>query len=206
MTGRLSRAELERIEADVREHLAAKPRRLAHSLSVADTAVRLAEAYGVDPTLARAAGLLHDWEKASTGEEQERRARELGLDLGVDPSLVRPLLHGPLAARELPARYPGLPEEVWHAVAVHTTASARMSPLDEVLFVADGIEPLRGDVPALERQRALVGRASLDDLFWRSFVDGIVYVLEGGRYLYPGTIDVYNALARSRAGARDGSR
>ncbi len=44
-----------------------------------------------------------------------------------------------------------------------------------------------------------MGIAPLDDLFWDSFVGGIAYVLQGGRYLYPGTIDVYNALAARRA-------
>ena len=63
-------------------------------------------------------------------------------------------------------------------------------------------EPLRPDTPGIERSRSLVGVASLDDLFWESFVGGIVYVLEGGRYLYPGTIEVYNALAARRAEGR----
>ena len=91
---------------------------------------------------------------------------------------------------------------MWHAISVHTSAAVDMGPLDEVLFVADGIEPLRPDTPGIERSRSLVGVASLDDLFWESFVGGIVYVLEGGRYLYPGTIEVYNALAARRAEAR----
>lgn len=196
-----SAALLARIEADVREQLAPKPRRLAHSLSVAETAESLALAYGVDPFLARCAGLLHDWEKASSGSEQEAHARELGIDLGVDLSLVRPLLHGIVAARELPSRYPELPAELWHAIEVHTTAATEMSPLDEVLFVADGIEPLRPATPGIERTRSLVGSVALDDLFWESFVGGIVYVLEGGRYLYPGTVEVYNSLAAKRAAA-----
>ena len=88
---------------------------------------------------------------------------------------------------------------MWHAVAVHTSAAADMGPLDEVIFVADGIEPLRPDTPGIERLRSLVGEVSLDDLFWESFVGGIIFVLEGGRYLYPGTIDVYNSLAARRA-------
>lgn len=193
------RSLLDRIRADVTERLSAKPRRLAHSISVADTAERLALTYGVDPFLARAAGLLHDWEKASSVPEQLARARELGIDLGVDLELVHPLLHGIIASRTLPARYPELPPEVWRAIEVHTTAAVLMGPLDQVLFVADGIEPLRPDTPGILRSRALVGEASLDDLFWASFVGGIVYVLEGGRYLYPGTVDVYNALAALRA-------
>jgi hypothetical protein len=47
-----------------------------------------------------------------------------------------------------------------------------------------------------------VGAAPLDDVFWSSFVGGIVYVLEEGRYLYPGSIDIYNALAAGRARTR----
>ena len=193
---------LARIESDLAAQLSSKPRRLAHSRSVADTAERLALAYGVDPFLARCAGLLHDWEKAASGAEQEARARELGIDMGVDLSLVRPLLHGIIAARTLPARYPELPDEVWHAIETHTVAAADMCPLDEVLFVADGIEPLRPPSPGIERVRSLVGEAALDDLFWESFVGGVVYVVEGGRYLYPGTVDVYNALAARRAADR----
>lgn len=190
---------LDRLRADVSERLAAKPRRLAHSLSVADTAVQLALTYGVDAFLAHCAGLLHDWEKASSAAEQLARARELGLDFGVELGLVQPLLHGVIAARTLPRRYPELPSEVWHAIAVHTTGAVGMTPLDQVLFVADGIEPLRPASPGIVRTRSLVGRATLDDLFWDSFVGGMTYVLEGGRYLYPGTLDIYNTLARQRA-------
>ena len=131
--------------------------------------------------------------------EQVALARELGVDFGVDLETVRPLLHGVIAARILPERYPELPPEVWHAIAVHTTAAVEMSPLDEVIFVADGIEPLRNDTPGIERTRSLVGKVSLDDLFWESFVGGIVYVLEGARHLYPGTVDVYNGLVAHRA-------
>lgn len=191
-------ALLERIERDVREHLAKKPRRLEHSLSVACEAERLAQIYGADCFCARAAGLLHDWEKAASPAEQLERARDLGIRFTVELELVQPLLHGVVAARTLPERYPELPGEVWHAIAVHTTASTDMSTLDQVLFVADGIEPLRKATPGIERVRSLVGTVPLDELFWESFVGGIVYVLEGGRYLYPGTLDVYNTLAARR--------
>lgn len=194
-------ALLAKLEQDVRAQLSSKPKRLAHSLSVAACAESLALTYGVDPFLARAAGLLHDWDKVLPHGELLRRARELDIDMGVDLDLVEPLLHGMVASRELPARYPELPDEVWHAIDVHTTAAADMSDLDMVLFVADGIEPLRPATPGIERTRSLVGKAPLADVFWDSFVGGITYVLEGGRYLYPGTIGVYNALVAVRAGA-----
>ena len=187
-----------RLEQDLRVQLARKQHRLAHSLSVASCAEGLALLYGVDPYKARLAGILHDWEKALTGEKIVARARELGIDMGVDLELVAPLLHGIVAARELPSRYPEVPPEVWHAVEVHTTAASQMSPLDMVLFVADGIEPLRPKTPGIEESRSLVGEATLPDLFWESFVGGIIYVLKGSRYLWPGTIDTYNKLAAAR--------
>ena len=195
-------AVLERIEAAVRAQLAPKPKRLAHSLSVAECAEAMAQTYGVDPFLARAAGLLHDWDKVVPHKELVDRASSYGIDMGVDLGLVEPLLHGIVAARELPRLFPELPREVWRAIEVHTTAAATMSDLDMVLFVADGIEPLRPASPGIEETRLLVGVAPLADVFWNSFVGGIVYVLEGGRYLYPGTIAVYNQLAAARTRCR----
>ena len=192
------RLTLMRIEADTRTQLASKQHRLDHSLSVARTSEHLAVLYGVDPFLARAAGLLHDWDKVVPKDELLIRARYFGIDLGVPLETVEPLLHGMVAARELPDRYPHLPQEVWHAIACHTSASEHMSPLDMVLFVADGIEPLRRSSAGIRQTRSLVGKVSLEDLFWNAFVGGIVYVLETGRYLYPRAIDIYNSLAIAR--------
>lgn len=193
-------AYIAEVEAKLAIQLSPKPKRLAHSLSVATTAESLALMYGVDPFLARVAGLLHDWDKVVPDEELMERARALKLDFGgADLSDVKPLLHGVVASRELPALFPELPDEVFHAIEVHTTAAASMSPLDKVIFVADGIEPLRPSSKGIEETRSLVGRVTLDDLFWNSFVGGIVYVLKGGRYLHVGTIEIYNALAAERS-------
>lgn len=193
-------AYIARLEGDLKVQLAKKPKRLGHSLGVAHTAEKLALLYGADPFLARCAGTLHDWHKALSQDEVVARARELGIDMGVDLKLVAPLLHGIVTSIELPPRYPELPDEVWHAISVHTTAAPSMSALDEVLFVADGIEPGRPSTPGIEATRELVGTVSLDDVFWESFVGGIIYVLRGSRYLWPGTINTYNSLAKARAG------
>ena len=192
------RALIARLEADLKVQLVHKQHRLAHSLSVAHCAEGLALMYGVNHFEARVAGILHDWEKSLTADQVVARAQDLGIDMGVDLQLVAPLLHGIVAARELPSRYPEVPPVVWHAVEVHTTAASQMSPLDMVLFVADGIEPLRPKTPGIEESRELVGKATLPDLFWDSFVGGIIYVLKGSRYLWPGTIDTYNKLAATR--------
>lgn len=194
--------EIAGLEAEAREHFVPKPKRLAHSLSVARTAEHMAKLYGVDPYLARVAGILHDWDKVVPNAELMERARDRGIDLGVPLERVQPLLHGILAARELPSEHPELPREVWQAIDRHTTGAADMSPLDEVIFVADGIEPLRPASEGIEATRRLVGHASLDDVYFNAFAGGIVYVIETSRYLYPGTLDIYNKLVDARSSAK----
>lgn len=190
-------ALVEKLEQDLAVQLKDRPRRLAHSLSVGHTAEALAALYGVDPLKARVAGILHDWEKAFKDEELVGEAQKAGIDFGVDLSLVKPLIHGVLAARRLPERYGWLDEETLDAIACHTTGSKDPSPLSQVLFVADGIEPLRGSVGPLDQQRQMVAKASLFELYLTSFCDGIIYVIQTRRYLYPGTIDIYNALIQA---------
>lgn len=190
------------LEGDLERHMRAlRPARYLHSLSVAATAEQLALAYGADAFAARVAGILHDWDKVLSPEEQVERARALGISLGgVDLGLVQPLLHSLTAAAALPARYPDLPASVWQAISRHTVAAVDMSDLDMVLFVADGIEPIRRDVPAIRRVRSLVERrAPLDEVFWASFSSGVAYVIQTERYLYPGTLDIYNELVLRRA-------
>ena len=182
-------------ERDIERRFANKRGRLVHSLGVGRCAEGLACIYGVDPYLSRVAGILHDWDKVYKGEAMITRARALDIDMGVELELVEPLLHGLTAAHELASIYPELDPKVLRAIERHTIAAKDMSSLDMVVFVADGIEPNRPDLPDIERLRSLVGRSSLDDLFWESFASGIAYVINGGRYLYPGTVDIYNELA-----------
>ncbi|MCH3968260.1 MAG: bis(5'-nucleosyl)-tetraphosphatase (symmetrical) YqeK [Atopobiaceae bacterium] len=187
-------ARIERLEDDLAERLESLPKRLAHSLSVGRSAEALALLYGVDPYKARVAGILHDWDKVVPHDELIARAHELGIDLGVEPTLVVSLLHGMVAERELPDVYPDLPPDILQAIGRHTIGAADMTPLDDVIFVADGIEPLRPSSPGIDEVRHLVGSVTLPNLFWVSFTGGITYVVGRGRYLYPGTIDIYNGI------------
>lgn len=186
------KAKLNEYEAALFEQLKSKKSRLNHSLSVGYTAERMACIYNVDPYEARVAGMLHDWSKALSVEAQLNEAKRLGLDFGVDLLLVKPLLHGSIAARVLPEIFPELSTEVLQAIDRHTLGDAHMSELDVIIFVADGIEPLRKKNAVLDAQRALVGVSSLEDLYWQSFSDGIAYVIDTRRYLYPGTLAIYN--------------
>ena len=191
--------ELERIKALLEERMVSKPRRYAHSLGVASCAASLAKTYGVDQFDAAAAGLLHDWDKVLDDHELLVRAAHMGIEVAGSPSMAVGLLHGPVAARELPELFPALNPSVFQAIARHTVGAVDMTPLDMVVFIADAIEPgRRGDYAI--RLREMVGEASLDELFFQCFSQGLSYVISTGRYMYPTAITIYNhyACARSR--------
>lgn len=193
------RACIQRYESDLAVQLAHKQGRLKHSLSVAATAEAMAHIYGQDPYAARVAGILHDWAKAYPVGNQQQMAEDLGIDLGVELSLVGPLLHGPIAARELPGRYPELDPAVLQAIERHTTGAIGMTALDMIVFVADGIEPRRDGVDAIAHVRTMVDkREPLEQVFWENFANGVAYVINTRRYLWPGTLEVYNHYALQR--------
>ncbi len=178
------RALLKRIQELLDVRMKDKRKRYVHSLGVAETALHLAEVYGVDRFDAAAAGLIHD-------------ALHYGIKIAGSPSAATPLLHGPVAAYELPQLFPELSPAVFQAVYRHTVGACDMTPLDMVVFVADAIEPNRhGDYA--HALRKMVGKSTLDELFFSCFAQGLVYVIQSGRYLYPTAITIYNHYAQLR--------
>ncbi len=181
--------QLDAIEAAVDERLSGK--RLKHVKEVSRTALWLADLYGVDLFEARAAGLLHDWDKKLPSEELWEKALATGVVDRRDDR-VEPLLHGWTAAATLPALFPELPPAVFTAVRRHTVGSVDMQPLDMVVYLADMIEPGREGEP-LDDLRSQVGKIPLDSLFALGCRRSLEYLLERGRYVYPGGVDVWNA-------------
>ena len=173
------------------------PRRFKHSKGVAKTARALARCYGFDADKARIAGILHDWDKGLNNEAARARVGELGLT--IDPMVVRDmpwLLHGPTAAAALERACPELGSEVFSAIAHHTSGTADMRPLDCIIYLADIIEPNRtyGDADGIEHLRSLVGKVSLEQLYFEAFKYTLAFLVDQDRLLYPGTIDIWNAL------------
>ena len=68
------RALLKRIQELLDVRMKDKRKRYVHSLGVAETALHLAEVYGVDRFDAAAAGLIHDWDKVLSDDELVARA------------------------------------------------------------------------------------------------------------------------------------
>ena len=132
---------------------------------VAETAEKMAQAYDVDPRVARMAGLLHDWDKALSPKRLRDRIATYGLDIDGPTQINMPqLLHGPTAAAVLADEFPEFGEEVFQAIERHTVGSIRMSALDMIVFCADKLEP-GNDVPRRSLLRCRARRIHVSSAF-----------------------------------------
>jgi predicted HD superfamily hydrolase involved in NAD metabolism len=130
------------IRSGVRNELS-QEYRYRHSVLVARTADRLAQAHGIDPRRARCAGILHDiarlWPTSRLLDEC--RARSLAID---DFERDHPIiLHARIGAALAAERFGVNDEAILSAIRKHTVGDAVMTPLDAVIFIADGLEPGR---------------------------------------------------------------
>jgi predicted HD superfamily hydrolase involved in NAD metabolism len=138
----ISGLDLVRMMRRVREHIAQR-HRYAHILGVARTAERLARAHGVDPLQARLAGLLHDLARLYPGERLLRECAERGMTVDAFEQANPVILHARLGAELARDEFGVTDEAILSAIRKHTLAAATMSPLDEILYLADGLEPGR---------------------------------------------------------------
>lgn len=184
-----SRVEVERA---LEERLSAP--RAAHARRVALEAVALAQRFGVAREPALWAGLFHDWYKEVPGAQLLDLARSTGVvPPGTpDAAVVIGTLHGPVAARLLPARWPELGAEVWAAVDRHTTGDVEMSALDCVLYCADLVEPERR-FAGVQELRALV-RRDLHAATLAGMTATLRALLDGGRRIDPRAVIARNAM------------
>lgn len=189
-------ALIDQLESDLKSHMYHKnPKRFAHSISVGHCAETLAQAYGADMLSARVAGILHDWEKLLPDAETIELAERFRIQTEAPYQKIVGLLHGPLAAKTLPAIYPWLSEEVLSAIQKHTAGDYQMSTLDKILYVADLIEPLRPDFEAVATVREVyLQGGSLDEVYESAFCGVMRYVISSRSYLYPNSIALYNEM------------
>jgi len=127
--------------------------RVPHVDGCEQEAVRLAERWGASPGDAAEAGILHDITKKLVPEEQLQLCEKYGIINDTVESESFKLLHaktGAVLARE----YFGVTDAVRDAIRWHTTARPEMTLLEQIVYLADYIEPTR-DFPGVKRLRAL---------------------------------------------------
>ncbi|MDT8902233.1 bis(5'-nucleosyl)-tetraphosphatase (symmetrical) YqeK [Anaeroselena agilis] len=168
------------------------PKRLEHSRGVSETAAVLAAKYGADVGKARLAGLLHDCARGMPSNILLQVAAASGIVVNDVEKREPMLLHAPVGAM-IASRDFGVDDpEVLAAIRWHTTGGPSMALLDEIVFLADYIEPARS-FPGVDRLRELAGE-DLPVALLAAYDQTLSHLLAERRLIHPATVEGRNAL------------
>ena len=181
---------LRRPELVERLKAALKPARFEHVLRVEQTALTLAKANHVDLEAASVAALCHDYAKQRPDEDFVRviKANHLAPEL---LNYGNAIWHGVVGAELVKAELGVQNEEILNAIRQHTTGAAFMTPLAQVIYMADYIEPGR-DFPGVERARELTKKNLAFGVAYQT-QQTLTYLTQKGKPVYPKTLATYNA-------------
>ena len=140
--------------------------RYEHTIGVADTAACLSMSYGYDMNKAYLTGLLHDCAKCVDDEKKVKECIERNIEISDIEMNNKSLLHAKLGAAYASEKYEVNDIEVLDAIRCHTTGKPDMNMLEQIIFVADYIEPNRNKAENLPMVRSL----AFDDLDLCTFV------------------------------------
>lgn len=138
-------------------HLKAK--RVPHVMGTEEEAIRLARRWGVPEEDAAEAAICHDITKRLDLSEQLRLCERYGIMADDYEKVSEKLLHAKTGA-EFAGELFGLSESVKEAIRWHTTGRAEMDVFQQILYLADYIEPTRSGFDGLEELR----KAAYEDL------------------------------------------
>ena len=178
-------------------------RRYEHVVRVARLAASLARRHGHDVRRARLAGMLHDLARLYSGERLLEECERRGMTIDPFERLHPVVLHARLSAELAREEFGVTDDVVLSAIRKHTLADPDMSRLDEIVYLADGVEPER-NFP----ERAALEKLAFEDLdaaMLATLQTGIAHLRESGRAVAPVTsaaLAVYARQDRARAQER----
>lgn len=162
-------------------------KRIDHILRVEQTAIALAQQHNLDPEQAGQAGLLHDLAKYFKPKKLLKMVREEGTPIDPVEEANPHLLHAQASAIVARDTFGVRDRQILDAVSSHTLGQPGMSPLSCIVFLADSLEPGRGDTAALEQLR----RESAKDLnraVWLTCDYTLSQLLETRKLIHPRAI------------------
>lgn len=165
-------------------------KRFQHVNRVSEVAGQLAIQHGLDELKARTAGLLHDAAKEQSPEKM--------LSMGFAEKLVDfdtfatfpKVWHAFVAPDFCKKLFSVDDDDTLHAMKWHTTGKPAMTPLEQLIFVADYIEP----------GRKLPDRAYIEELAFKSLDDAcfalsfttLLSLLKRGLNIHPLSVSCHN--------------
>ena len=170
--------------------------RFEHCLRVEATAIQLAQKNGADVERAAIAGLVHDYAKQLPDETFIEAIKTQGFD----PELLNygnAIWHGVVGAYFIKRDLEIHDETILNAVRRHTIGAPEMTLIDQILFVADFVEPGR-NFPGAEAARE-TAMADLAAGVRYEILNTLTFLIQGKKQIYPKTIDTYNAWVPTQA-------
>lgn len=188
----------------VRERLmeTLSPNRYEHSLSVSYTCMSLAMRYGGSLDQAELAGLLHDCAKRYDDASIIRRCQKHQVMITEAELKAPAVLHAKYGAWMVEHKFGISDTELLSAIACHTTGKPYMGLLDQILYVADYIEPRRGEADNLEAMRRLA-YVDLDEACYQILQGTLSYLGKLGCFINPMTLETYQYYHALKEGRKD---
>lgn len=165
--------------------------RLQHILRVEAMAIELAQQHQLDAEKAAQAGLMHDLAKFFKPDRLLQMAQADGLALTPVDAADPHLLHADVGAIVARDEFGIHDVAVLNAIRNHTLGHPGMDGLSCIVFLADSLEPGRGDTPELAELRYL-SRRNLLQAVWRTCDYSLKHLLSSRRLIHPRTIQTRN--------------
>ncbi|WP_346292932.1 bis(5'-nucleosyl)-tetraphosphatase (symmetrical) YqeK [Sphaerothrix gracilis] len=165
--------------------------RIRHVLRVEQLAVELAQHHGFRVEQAAQAGLMHDLAKYFPAERLLRMAQQANLSL--DPvAIANPhLLHAEIGAIVAEEVFDLKDAVVLAAIRNHTLGAPNMDAISCVVFLADALEPGRGQQSDLNRLRQLCYE-NLFQAVYETCEHTLTQLIRSGKLIHPRAVRTRN--------------
>lgn len=165
--------------------------RVNHILRVEQMAINLAVHYKVDHHKAAIAGLMHDLAKYFKPQKLLQMAYKEGLEVDEVIEANPHLLHADVSAIVARDTFGIEDKEVLQAITNHTLGRPGMSLLSSIVFLADSLEPGRGDSSDLQALRQM-SRQDINQAVWKTSDYTLKLLLESSCVVHPRVVFTRN--------------
>ncbi len=146
-----------------------------HTQGVRFMSAALAMAHGVDLKQAETAGLLHDCAKCISDSKKIKLCDKNSIEITKVERSNPFLLHSKVGAYIARVKYGIRDEAILSAIRYHTTGRPGMTALEQIVFIADYIEPRRNKAGHLPEIRRMAFR-NLDECCYLILRDMLLYL------------------------------
>lgn len=168
------------------------PKRYLHTLGVAYLSASLAMCHGISHRDALVAGLLHDCAKNLPEDDMLQQCLTMNLPLSEHEKRIPELIHAVYGSYLAKEEYKIAQEDILLAIRNHTLGRPQMSKLEQIVYLADYLEPerMQPTIPSLDELRSIAFQ-NLDKATYLVSENSIRYFESTGKDTDPMTYRVY---------------